>query len=49
MERRLKLLASQGVRNIEQYNKKVRLLQAAPRSLFEEDDPTRSRSSNCRT
>ena len=39
MERRLKLLASQGVRNIEQYNKKVRLLQAEPRSLFEEDDP----------
>ncbi len=39
MERRLKLLASRGVRNIEQYNKKVRLLQAEPRSLFEEDDP----------
>ncbi len=39
MERRLKLLASQGVRNIEQYNKKVRLLRAEPRSLFEEDDP----------
>jgi S-DNA-T family DNA segregation ATPase FtsK/SpoIIIE len=39
MERRLKLLASQGVRNIDQYNKKVRLLQAQPRSLFEEDDP----------
>jgi S-DNA-T family DNA segregation ATPase FtsK/SpoIIIE len=39
MERRLKLLASLGVRNIEQYNKKVRLLRAEPRSLFEEDDP----------
>jgi S-DNA-T family DNA segregation ATPase FtsK/SpoIIIE len=39
MERRLKLLASQGVRNIDQYNKKVRQLQAQPRSLFEEDDP----------
>ena len=39
MERRLKLLASQGVRNIEQYNKKVRLLQAEPRSLFDEEDP----------
>jgi S-DNA-T family DNA segregation ATPase FtsK/SpoIIIE len=37
MERRLKLLASQGVRNIDQYNKKVRQLQAKPRSLFEED------------
>src|SRR5579885_1956877 len=37
MERRLKLLASQGVRNIEQYNKKVRALQAEPRSLFEEE------------
>jgi DNA segregation ATPase FtsK/SpoIIIE, S-DNA-T family len=37
MERRLKLLASQGVRNIDQYNKKVRQLQAEPRSLFEEE------------
>ncbi|HUA87571.1 MAG TPA: DNA translocase FtsK [Bryobacteraceae bacterium] len=37
MERRLKLLASQGVRNIEQYNKKVRTLEAQPRSLFEEE------------
>ncbi len=37
MERRLKLLASQGVRNIEQYNKKVRQLEAQPRSLFEEE------------
>jgi S-DNA-T family DNA segregation ATPase FtsK/SpoIIIE len=37
MERRLKLLASQGVRNIEQYNKKVRQLQAEPRSLFEDE------------
>jgi DNA segregation ATPase FtsK/SpoIIIE, S-DNA-T family len=37
MERRLKLLASQGVRNIEQYNKKVRSLEAQPRSLFEEE------------
>ncbi|HEY4362839.1 MAG TPA: DNA translocase FtsK [Bryobacteraceae bacterium] len=37
MERRLKLLASQGVRNIEQYNKKVRQIQAEPRSLFEEE------------
>jgi S-DNA-T family DNA segregation ATPase FtsK/SpoIIIE len=38
MERRLKLLAALGVRNIEQYNKKVRQLQAEPRSLFAEED-----------
>ncbi|HEX5230479.1 MAG TPA: DNA translocase FtsK 4TM domain-containing protein [Bryobacteraceae bacterium] len=38
MERRLKLLAAQGVRNIDQYNKKVRALANEPRSLFEEDD-----------
>jgi S-DNA-T family DNA segregation ATPase FtsK/SpoIIIE len=38
MERRLKLLASQGVRNIEQYNRKVRQLADGPRSLFEEED-----------
>ena len=37
MERRLKLLASQGVRNIDQYNRKVRQMQAQPRSLFEEE------------
>ncbi len=37
MERRLKLLASQGVRNIEQYNRKIRTLQDQPRSLFEEE------------
>ena len=37
MERRLRLLAEQGVRNIDQYNKKVRKLQQEPRSLFEED------------
>ncbi len=35
MERRLKLLAAQSVRNIEQYNKKVRQLMATPRSLFD--------------
>jgi S-DNA-T family DNA segregation ATPase FtsK/SpoIIIE len=39
MERRLKLLASQGVRNIEQYNRKVRQLLDRPRSLFEEETP----------
>jgi S-DNA-T family DNA segregation ATPase FtsK/SpoIIIE len=37
MERRLKLLASIGVRNIDQYNKKVRQLRAQPRSLFAEE------------
>ena len=31
MERRLKLLAEKSVRNIDQYNKKVRQLQAQPR------------------
>jgi S-DNA-T family DNA segregation ATPase FtsK/SpoIIIE len=38
MERRLKLLAGQGVRNIDQYNKKVRQLANEPRSLFDEDE-----------
>jgi S-DNA-T family DNA segregation ATPase FtsK/SpoIIIE len=38
MERRLKLLASQGVRNIDQYNRKVRQLQQSPRSLFDEEN-----------
>jgi len=37
MERRLKLLASRGVRNIDQYNRKVRQLAAEPRSLFEDE------------
>lgn len=37
MERRLKLLASIGVRNIDQYNKKVRQMRAQPRSLFAEE------------
>ncbi len=37
MERRLKLLAAQGVRNIDQYNRKVALLRQEPRGLF--DDP----------
>ena len=39
MERRLRLLAEQGARNIDQYNKKVRKLQAEPRSLFENEEP----------
>jgi S-DNA-T family DNA segregation ATPase FtsK/SpoIIIE len=38
MERRLKLLAAQSVRNIEQYNKKVRQLMAVPRSLFDQQE-----------
>ncbi len=38
MERRLKLLAAQGVRNIEQYNKKIRQLMNEPRSLFEDEE-----------
>src|SRR5436190_20389624 len=36
MERRLKLLAAQGVRNIDQYNRKVRGMQQMPRNLFED-------------
>jgi len=38
MERRLKLLASQGVRNIEQFNRKVRNKLNQPRNLFDEDE-----------
>lgn len=38
MERRLKLLAAQGVRNIDQYNRKMGQLRQEPRNLFEEDD-----------
>src|SRR6202035_2074608 len=37
MERRLKLLAGQGVRNIDQYNKKVKALADQPRSLFDDE------------
>ncbi len=33
MERRLRLLAEHGARNIEQFNKKVRQMQEQPRSL----------------
>jgi S-DNA-T family DNA segregation ATPase FtsK/SpoIIIE len=40
MERRLGLLAEQGVRSIDQYNKKVRKLRDEPRSLFEDDEAT---------
>ncbi len=35
MERRLKLLAALGVRNIDQYNRKVLQAKQAPRSLFD--------------
>ncbi len=37
MERRLKLLAAQGVRNIDQYNRKIAQFRQEPRGLF--DDP----------
>ena len=37
MERRLRLLAEHGARNIDQFNRKVRKLQEQPRSLFVED------------
>jgi S-DNA-T family DNA segregation ATPase FtsK/SpoIIIE len=36
MERRLRLLAEYGVRNIDQFNKKIRKLQEEPRNLFED-------------
>jgi DNA segregation ATPase FtsK/SpoIIIE, S-DNA-T family len=39
MERRLKSMAALGVRNIDQYNRKVRELMNEPRALFEEEDP----------
>jgi S-DNA-T family DNA segregation ATPase FtsK/SpoIIIE len=38
MERRLRLLASQSVRNIEQYNRKIAGLQTQPISLFEGEE-----------
>jgi S-DNA-T family DNA segregation ATPase FtsK/SpoIIIE len=37
MERRLRLLAEHGARNIDQFNRKVRKMQDQPRSLFVED------------
>ncbi len=37
MDRRLRLLAAHGVRNIEQYNRKVEQLQSRPMNLFEEE------------
>jgi S-DNA-T family DNA segregation ATPase FtsK/SpoIIIE len=39
MERRLRMLAESGVRNIDQYNKKIRQMQDEPRELFEENEP----------
>ena len=38
MERRLRLLAEYGVRNIDQFNKKIRKLQEKPRELFAEEE-----------
>jgi S-DNA-T family DNA segregation ATPase FtsK/SpoIIIE len=38
MERRLRLLAEYGVRNVDQFNKKLRKLQEEPRNLFEDAD-----------
>jgi S-DNA-T family DNA segregation ATPase FtsK/SpoIIIE len=38
MERRLRLLAEHGARNIDQFNKKVRKLQEQPRNLFDESE-----------
>ncbi len=40
MERRLRLLAEAGVRNIEQFNKKIQKLQEQPRNLFTEPEET---------
>jgi S-DNA-T family DNA segregation ATPase FtsK/SpoIIIE len=40
MERRLRLLAEFGVRNIDQFNKKIRKLQDQPRELFAEQEET---------
>jgi S-DNA-T family DNA segregation ATPase FtsK/SpoIIIE len=38
MDRRLRLLAEFGVRNIDQFNKKIKKMQEEPRSLFEEEE-----------
>jgi S-DNA-T family DNA segregation ATPase FtsK/SpoIIIE len=40
MERRLRLLAEHGARNIEQFNRKIGKMQEQPRSLFDEDSST---------
>jgi S-DNA-T family DNA segregation ATPase FtsK/SpoIIIE len=38
MERRLRLLAEMGARNIEQYNKKIHKLREQPRNLFDDQE-----------
>lgn len=48
MERRLKLLAIQGVRNIDQYNKKVKALMNQPRSLFGDEAEEQNREEELR-
>ncbi|HUA57788.1 MAG TPA: DNA translocase FtsK [Verrucomicrobiae bacterium] len=40
MERRLRLLAEKGCRNIDQFNKKVRKMQEEPRDLFDDQEAT---------
>jgi S-DNA-T family DNA segregation ATPase FtsK/SpoIIIE len=40
MERRLRLLAEYGVRNIDQFNRKIRKLQEQPRELFADEEST---------
>ncbi|HTX37361.1 MAG TPA: DNA translocase FtsK 4TM domain-containing protein [Bryobacteraceae bacterium] len=40
MERRLRLLAEQGARNIDQYNKKIQKLREQPRNLFADEEAT---------
>jgi S-DNA-T family DNA segregation ATPase FtsK/SpoIIIE len=40
MDRRLRLLAEFGGRNIDQFNKKIRKKREEPCNLFEEDEPT---------
>ena len=40
MERRLRLLAEYGCRNIDQFNKKIRKMQDVPRNLFDEQEQT---------
>jgi S-DNA-T family DNA segregation ATPase FtsK/SpoIIIE len=40
MDRRLRLLAEFGVRNIDQFNKKIRKMQEEPRNLFDDDSAT---------
>ena len=39
MERRLRLLAEHGVRNIDQFNRKIRKMREETRDLFEENEP----------